>query len=101
MADHSRDPTIGWFAASNLCGRPYRQVSMTKRNLVAHLPWARTIRLQQLHRLLTLLCVFSNLGNVLFAQSQPQSHENIRYWHTFGTGGASAARTEAIARPQS
>ena len=35
----------------------------------ARLPWARTIRLQQLHQLLSLLCVFSNLGNLLFAQS--------------------------------
>ena len=31
------------------------------------MPWARTIRLQQLHQLLSLLCVFSNLGNLLFA----------------------------------
>ena len=35
----------------------------------ARLPWARTIRLQQLYQLLSLLCVFSNLGNLLFAQS--------------------------------
>ena len=35
----------------------------------ARLLWARTIRLQQLHSLLWLLCVFSNLGNLLFAQS--------------------------------
>ena len=33
------------------------------------LPWARTIRLQQLHQLLRLLCVFNNLGNLLFARS--------------------------------
>jgi len=33
------------------------------------LPWARTDRLQQLHFLFWLLCVFSNLGNLLFAQS--------------------------------
>jgi hypothetical protein len=69
MADPSCDPTIGCFAASNLSGRPSRQVFTTKRNLVAHLPWARTDRLQQLHFLLCLLCVFSNLGNLLFAQS--------------------------------
>jgi len=37
----------------------------------AHLPWARTIRLQlqQLYQSLSLLCVFSNLGNLLFPQS--------------------------------
>jgi len=35
----------------------------------ARLPWARTIRLQQLYQSLSLLCVFSNLGNLLFAQS--------------------------------
>src|SRR6266403_981931 len=34
----------------------------------ARLPWARTIRLQQLYQSLPLLCVFSNLGNLLFAQ---------------------------------
>jgi hypothetical protein len=34
----------------------------------ARLPWARTDRLQQLHSFLWLLCVFSNLGNLLFAQ---------------------------------
>jgi hypothetical protein len=34
----------------------------------ARLPWARTDRLQQLHyHLPCLLCVFSNLGNLLFA----------------------------------
>jgi len=33
--------------------------------------WARTIRLQQLYQLLSLLCVFSNLGNLLFAQANP------------------------------
>ena len=33
----------------------------------ALLPWARTDRLQQLHSLFWLLCVFSNLGNLLFA----------------------------------
>jgi hypothetical protein len=33
MADRSRDPTIGCFAASNLSGRPPRQASTTKRNL--------------------------------------------------------------------
>ncbi len=32
---------------------------------------ARTIRLQQLYQLLSLLCVFSNLGNLLFAQANP------------------------------
>ena len=32
------------------------------------LPWARTDRLQQLHSFLWLLCVFSNLGNLFFAQ---------------------------------
>jgi len=32
------------------------------------MPWARTIRLQQkFHSFLWLLCVFSNLGNLLFA----------------------------------
>jgi hypothetical protein len=36
---------------------------------VARLPWARTDRLQQLYSLLWLLCVFNNLGNLLFAQS--------------------------------
>lgn len=39
MAVRSRDPTIGCFAASNLYGRPSRQVS-TKRSLAAHLPSA-------------------------------------------------------------
>jgi hypothetical protein len=67
MADRSRDPTIGCFA-SNLSGRLSLQVSTTKRNVVAHLPWARNDRLQQLHSFLWLLCVFSNLGNLLFAQ---------------------------------
>jgi hypothetical protein len=52
MADPSCDPTIGCSGASNLSGRPPRQVFTTKRNLVAHLPWARTIRLQRLHHLL-------------------------------------------------
>jgi len=42
MADRSRDLTTGCFAASNSSGRPSRQVSTTKRNLVAHLPWAHT-----------------------------------------------------------
>jgi hypothetical protein len=69
MADRSRGPTIGCFAASNLSGRPSRQVSTTKRSLVARLPWAHAIRLQQLHQLLSLLCVFSNSGNLFFAQS--------------------------------
>jgi hypothetical protein len=32
------------------------------------LPWARTIRLQQLYQLLSLLCVFSTLGNLLFSK---------------------------------
>ena len=36
---------------------------------IASLPWARTDRLQQLHSLFWLLCVFSNLGNLLFAQN--------------------------------
>jgi hypothetical protein len=35
----------------------------------ARLPWARTDRLQQVHSLFWLLCVFSKLGNLLFAQS--------------------------------
>jgi hypothetical protein len=35
----------------------------------ARLLWARTDRLQQLHSLLRLLCVFSHLGSVLFAQT--------------------------------
>jgi len=43
MADRSRDPTIGCFAASNLSGRPSWQVSTAKRNLVAHLPWVQPI----------------------------------------------------------
>ena len=34
----------------------------------ARLLWARTDRLQQLHSFLWLLCVFNNLGNLLFAQ---------------------------------
>jgi hypothetical protein len=42
MADRSRDLTTGCFAASNSSGRPSRQVSTTKRNLVAYLPWAHT-----------------------------------------------------------
>jgi hypothetical protein len=33
MADRSRDPTIGCFAASNLSGRPPRQAATTKRNV--------------------------------------------------------------------
>ena len=32
-------------------------------SIAARLPWARLVRLQQLHRLLWLLCVFSNLGS--------------------------------------
>src|ERR1700681_1007878 len=32
------------------------------------LPWARTIRLQQLYQLPSLLCVFSTLGNLLFSK---------------------------------
>jgi hypothetical protein len=48
MADRSRDPTIGCFAASNLSGRPSGQASTTKRNLVARLPWASTSRLQRI-----------------------------------------------------
>src|SRR4029077_21097370 len=53
-------------------------------------PWARTIRLQQLHQLFLLLYVFSNLGNLVFAQSEPQWHEKIGFWHTFCTGDAPA-----------
>ena len=58
----------GLLLPTYLAARPGK-CPTTKRNLVAHLPWARTIRLQQLHHLLCLLCVFSNLGNLLFAQS--------------------------------
>jgi len=44
----------------------YYYVFMT----AAHLPWARTDRLQQLHSQFWLLCVFGNLENLLFAQSK-------------------------------
>ena len=68
MADRSRDPTIGCFAASNLSGRPSRQVSTTKRNLVERLPWAHETRLQPLHPLLLTTNVSNKSGNLLFAQ---------------------------------
>src|ERR1700719_2042410 len=54
-------------------------------NHEARLPSARTDRLQQLHSLLWLLCVFSSLGNLLFAQGEPQWHGKIEFWHTLGT----------------
>ncbi len=38
---------------------------------------ARTIRLQQLYQLLSLLCVFSNLGNLLFAQANPNDMKRL------------------------
>ena len=69
MANRSRDPTIGCFAASNLFGRPSRQASTTKRNLVGHLPWAHRTRLQQLLLLLLTANVSNKSGNLLFAQS--------------------------------
>lgn len=57
----------GWGCTENprpvdLAGK--NESYMTRRSL----PWARPIRLQQLHQLLSFLCVFSNLGNLLFAQ---------------------------------
>jgi hypothetical protein len=69
MANRSHDPTIGCFAASNVSDRPSRQVSTTKRNLVAHLPWARRIRVQQLLLLYLTANVDNKLGNLLFAQN--------------------------------
>jgi hypothetical protein len=69
MADRPRDPTIGCLAASNLSGRPSRQVSTTKRNLVARLPWAHDSRLQQLRPLHLTTNVSNKSGNLLFAQS--------------------------------
>ena len=56
----------------------------------ARLPWAHTSRLQQLHSFLCLLCVFSNLGSLLFAQSKSQWHEEFGFLHSFGTGDAPA-----------
>src|SRR2546426_12409281 len=40
---------------------------------VARLPWARAARLQPRPPLLSLTSVFNKFGNLLFAQSQPQS----------------------------
>jgi hypothetical protein len=37
----------------------------------ARLSWARTDRLQPLHSLFWLLCVFSNLGNLLLLKANP------------------------------
>ena len=68
MGNRPRDLTIGCFAASNLCARPSRQVSTTKRKLVAHLPWAHRTRLQQVRPLLLTTNVSNKSGNLLFAQ---------------------------------
>jgi len=59
MADRSRDPTIGGFAASNLSGRPSRQVSTTKRDLVASLPWLQEVPSSNLGAPTNLLFLFS------------------------------------------
>jgi hypothetical protein len=82
MGNRPRDLTIGCFATSNLSGRPSRQVSTTKRNLVAHLPWAHRIRLQLLLSILLTANVSNKSGNLLFAQSYPQWHENVGFLHS-------------------
>ena len=70
MADRSRDPTIGCFAVSNLSGRPSRQVSTTKRNLVAHLPWAQEApRFKSGRPDQNILRVFSDLLKACFTQN--------------------------------
>lgn len=71
MADSSRDPTIGCVAAPNLCGHPSRQVSATKRNLLAHLPWALATRLEQLHLLLLITNVSNKSGICLSRKRKP------------------------------
>ena len=54
------------------------------------LPWARTIRLQQLYQLLSLLCVFVIWGICFSLKANPNGTKNIAFWHTFGTGDAPA-----------
>ena len=85
MGNRPRDPTIGCFAASNLCARPFRQVSTTKRNLVAHLPWAHRARLQRLLLMLLTTNVSNKSGNLPFAQSYPEQYENVRFVHSWCT----------------
>src|ERR1700727_2803019 len=58
-----------WFSASSSMKCTPIPAFDTTESKRKNLPWARTIRLQQLHQLLSLPCVFSNLGNLLFAQS--------------------------------
>src|SRR5260370_15357849 len=53
--------------------------------LVARVPWAHTPRLQQLRPFLLTTNVSNKSGNLLFAQRQLESIENVGFWHSFGT----------------
>ncbi len=65
-----------------------RQVSTTKRNLVALLPWAHRTRLQQLLLLLLTANVSNKSGNLLFAQSYPEQYEKVGFVHSWCTESA-------------
>jgi hypothetical protein len=55
------------------------------RTLVARLTWAHDTRLEELHSLLQLLCVFSNLGSLLFAKAKPNRNRlKADYSNTVG-----------------
>ena len=51
---------------------------------VAHLPWAQRDRLQRFFRFNSTFKVFNDLGNLLFAQQQPESRQQ-RGGHGFAT----------------